>query len=1315
MAKQKKPPASIFGPNFDKPPSVAQPKPKAAPKPKRGPYKIYKPAPKPKAKPAPRPVVPSTGPYLPSSPTPSVKHVAVKAHTRKRPQVVHLRDVTSEQWYGMTPRQRMNVRGPNGKPIGFAGASALTQAHQNLVPGVGPRFELSSESAADRAKREKGAAEREHKLWRQALESESSRIALGLGGLSTKISGNSLPIKWAGQIGESLAGIPMGVYQYYKALGTDAWHAAHGDFRITDSESGKLLKGLVTSPIEDIRHPLARGGYLLSDIAAVGSGGAGLVRGLGVAGRAAAAAEGGLGARAVAGWRAARLPQYAELKANALKLDVPLSRNVLARPFQRGRVAGQNVALEKGGRIPEISVVKEASAASRVGRVLRNEGQINAELGQIPARQAGRALKWETERVSVQGKTFHHTDPARGQAIGIVGIFGDAALEHPLAAAKAFVDTHKQLLRQAQTDLANAKTRSAKKQAQRDIAAQTEILDSAPAALHYLETQPQEFLDAVEANRQLSWAADRELQVRGVLPPDRAHNRLVNIRNFYGEGAAYAKPSVSQTISRGVEPNSLVGQRVIAHDRMNVGTIRSIDPEQDVAWVHFYNRQTGLHGEGHFSLDNLSLASEKGRFELPEGHAGVENPPEGSFFFSTAPKYRRGPSRVKTGAPTGPRPGEFGSGPPSVSAQVSGLGKSKWTGESMKHGFPMVGESVLDHYMGAMRLASLIDTYEALVRAGNPVRTSLDEVGIRSTSTISNELRDEMARVIKSWEDNPPTEKDIIPAKIMDRLHDIFVTDIPEVPVNGKVEGVVWVHPDFIKTFPGGDTGVWGIVKAVNNISRFGQLYLRPAYILNWLGNAIMGAGTMGATEPWHYYQGYMGRKLYGTAVDDLITTMAGESRSESYMSRTGRFRKGQERIAEGWNAVTDLAYRKANIYYWASRHGFYGKNGLLRLAEKDKDGHYVHAQEIRNITNRGRNDAVNFSNLTPFERETLKNIIYFYPWTSRATVWTARFAVEHPVKTAIGLHVGEQGAEETKRLLGPLADWAQQSGMFPVGDASGPTARTVNPASVYTPITFLQTVYALRDLAQGLATGATTHEFARSETPFLQAFAGLAGADLHGRAGGLLGLLQQQPIASLLTRSGVDVPLLTGKPGKTYPGTDPLDVYGPYVTGGLTPRTTRKASIQPKPPSKTPVQKESEKQAHWEKVLGVKMPKVIRQASATHVTYTRLQKEMKDKLGVKKLTEAQLGLLKLAILDREKSKPPDWVRKTLKDWLHSGIPWKVRRANRAIERHLHWDTYNKVSRNVHRHEDAAKARKALKEAKPESQSDWDKAFKTTQ
>lgn len=706
-----------------------------------------------------------------------------------------------------------------------------------------------------------------------------------------------------------------------------------------------------------------------------------------------------------------------------------------------------------------------------------------------------------------------------------------------------------------------------------------------------------------------------------------------------------------------------------------------------------------------------------GSFTAEEAHAlmaereqilNALHGPEGAFPVSTMSQYYKLPRRGISG-----RRGNYGKGDYGVPAPGTPVGmRERFTGVNLKGGLPVTSHAVIDQYLATTKLAGIHDTWEALWEAATPERRSADDIPVRSVRGAPEEMKAQMAETAQEIVEHPD-DPSILP-RMLDRMRGLVVgtdkttwvkearkeVDVGKADPEGRWR---WIDPNYVKDMAPTVTkgGIWDAWDLLNNVGRVGTTYVRPAYLLNAPGNVVMGLIDQGVMAPANMWRGMNAKSIYGEELTSLIDKGSGTGLSHSYAGTTGIGAGLTQKLARFWSVVVDDWYRRSAFIHQAEKAGYYGKEGMQRLFERDHNGDFIHRDDIQVISDTARNSAVHFENLTPKEREQAQRLIFFYPWVSRGSWWTIdRLLLEHPAKAAAILNIGKLGEEDRKRILGALSQWAELSGIFPVGDVEKGRALTISPSSVWTPLTTVQTAAAAQDLVGSLLNlRQPTGEALRSLTPATSLITSLVPG-FGNKATGIPGALEQTAIPILLSRLGVDLPGVP-KSSKTFPETGAAAGWYPYLGGGMIPRETVVEHLHPKT-KKDPVKERNVKLAHWEKMLGRKLPDLVRQASATKLTYDRLRDKKEKELGVKKLTDAQKGLLKLAMLrhDRYGRKvPPDWIELYASDF-KSGDPIRIRKANSTVERLLYWDVYDRFSAKVHALDLRAASRKARARAK---------------
>jgi hypothetical protein len=518
--------------------------------------------------------------------------------------------------------------------------------------------------------------------------------------------------------------------------------------------------------------------------------------------------------------------------------------------------------------------------------------------------------------------------------------------------------------------------------------------------------------------------------------------------------------------------------------------------------------------------------------------------PAGSFYFPLGIARRRG----GLGRFYNPRLSETGVGKPQSYRYAPEL-RRRFTGASLKKGLvpQNVPKAVSESYQRRLTLHSAHDLYETLQKASTATKETATQVPIRATAAISDDLK----RLLTAADEHVDLSEEAR-AQLSAELKRLGEEMFPKEGLLGaNLKGVRWVEKGFVKDLANtSDRNAFTkYADAISNPIRFGTLYLRPAYLLNALGNVGMLA-TEGHLAPQALWDAARAEAKHGTHNVAWIDSMMGSGRALGQAVDQGIFHTLPHKLAEGWNVVTDLHARRAAFLLEARRAGFRTSADIERLRT---DPHL--ASKRNEIAERARTIVGDYENLSPLEANYIRRLIYFYPWLKVATRWTGHQLTEHPVKSALMAQNGRAEARQVSKILSLLPEWARISGLIPLGHGKGDLVRTINPSSINTPASVVQTAVPLAGAAQELAGGHANMGLRDVATPALAALLPDSGAP--GRPGGIPGAVMSTPIPSALRRAGV-----LGPASKTYPEQGLGPAVGPLAAGGLYPRETSRSAL---------------------------------------------------------------------------------------------------------------------------------------------------------
>jgi hypothetical protein len=434
----------------------------------------------------------------------------------------------------------------------------------------------------------------------------------------------------------------------------------------------------------------------------------------------------------------------------------------------------------------------------------------------------------------------------------------------------------------------------------------------------------------------------------------------------------------------------------------------------------------------------IAKAADVLRGETPEPGG---KPEYGGFYLPTQPrgKVKQPPSQVR---------GRF-----SVSAGPYGVPVGRempeltheFTGDALRAGDFRIDATNLasEAYARTVRAATVKNQWNKLWEAASPTKRSEWDIPIRDANEIPDELRTVIAKLDEGY--FTQAEADLLPEDMRDLIRALYPDEKRLAP--DEIKGVRWIDQRLLGDQLG-PVHIPGLgaraAQFVNAPFRFTALYLRPAYILNKLGNQAILIFDQGFLNSGVNIARAMTLKQTDGAVNAaMIRKLVGAGKSRSYVtSSTGRFSRG---VAEFWNRIADRDERVASFLYYADRKGYKTPEDRNRLLTDEAS-----KADLVEITRRSNKALVEFENLLPVEKNYLRHLIFVYPWVSRSAVWSLRAIMEHPAKTALLAEFGKQELENDP-LLDKAPDWFKRIGYIPVGWNHDGTPKVVNPTSVNT------------------------------------------------------------------------------------------------------------------------------------------------------------------------------------------------------------------------------------------------------------------------
>lgn len=408
------------------------------------------------------------------------------------------------------------------------------------------------------------------------------------------------------------------------------------------------------------------------------------------------------------------------------------------------------------------------------------------------------------------------------------------------------------------------------------------------------------------------------------------------------------------------------------------------------------------------------------------------------------PTQRRG----KVKRPPSDRPGYF-----PVKAGPFGIppGRSlpelthEFTGKAIEAGDFRIDATSLatEAYGRTVRAATIRAEHSKLWDSARTTPYGNHSVPIRDVNTIPDKLRETVARLDEG--DFGPSDAELLPSDMRSLIEALYPD--PKKPLKPEeIEHVRYIDARLLgegNAMPHVPGVAAKVGQAVQSPLRFTTLYLRPAYILNKLGNHAMLLFDQGWMAVPNYAKALNMDARYGEEATRTIHELVGSGKSVSYV--TGSSGKVSQAVAEFWNKIADRGERAASFIWYMEHKGYKSKEEVNALLHDP-----ANRPDLVEITRRSNKALVEFDNLLPIEKNFVRHFIFVYPWVSRSAVWSIRAALEHPLKTDALAHLGEQELDSDP-IFKQAPAWFKRVGYIPVGWNGDGTPKIVNPTSVNT------------------------------------------------------------------------------------------------------------------------------------------------------------------------------------------------------------------------------------------------------------------------
>ncbi len=968
-----------------------------------------------------------------------------------------------------------------------------------------------------------------------------------------------IPGKVLGDLETAAVNSPGGIYQ----LGTATAHDTAGALghlpgaspyaKKASQQPSQLLpiaKQTVAGAKQDVTHPLRHPGLTLLDALAVASLGAGSVaRGAAVAGR---IGEGARASEIAAAALRAPKPGVRVLRAGPLEVTKPASRSALARGATRQIDTLRN-------RFPDAHL-PVSSQYTRVGKELARQRTHEYRLHTTPF-----------EELKIAGRKIHPNSP-RGRALRAV------AEGTPI----------EDVVRTAAHDLSQTTNKFTKKQLRREIRI---ALD----ARKYVNNERLPNGDVVprlgdpklqalfEQTKQAALLEDARMAATGQLPADVSAQAIQNPGRIY-KGATYVKPTAARL---GKPSSALEAQRSYVarlQKTFDRSEIRNATAQGIGARMHGDLLPSHLGGRGQSPITQRlggALSVEKDKLARMEAAAAKRIEPTGLVGHEG---FSAGQFHV--GQETKRKPFSVNKQPVIGSTNTVGIPLTPGrlthalTGAAihrggLRHDVPnLVAENALE----SERHAALLRARDFFVQHAqdtpegirNPVPIRLDELKNKSFPEPVKALQDAY-RAGGSLDKNQTSllglSYDALRQKVFPSAEDIGFPQVTAADVPA-VKGVKWIDERLLgglnKPRPlatalqyKGLRHAAGFADAVNNATKLGILYLKPAYAVpNMVGNLFLNFTQQGVYAPVNIGRAITLERKIGAPDVRFMDRLMGQGISSVLASSEGRsiIQRATTAGSNFWSRPVDEPFRRASFLFEARKAGF-GDAAKLKSLLHDEG----HADELRSVLDRATQAIIDYGDLNPVEQDIIRRVIFFYPWLKGSTKYAGHYLSSHPQQAAVLGRLGEQGKAAQEAQLGPVPPFAE--GLFKVGERNGmPLVSNPTAAGI------LGQSADLAAIAQGVLSGNVPRgrELSSLLTPFFGAGqTALSGYDTFtGRPVQpnlrtfLHELTAGQPIPTLISRLRHD------QSQRMFPLTN-RDALLQFLFGGLAARPVNPAKLR--------------------------------------------------------------------------------------------------------------------------------------------------------
>ena len=916
------------------------------------------------------------------------------------------------------------------------------------------------------------------------------------------------------QVTQSLAYSPYGAFVAEESLRKDAFDAAKGDYSFKRSRD--MAKAIAIQTKNDFAHPLQNPGYLFLDVFGIASSGAG------VAARGAAALRAGSAARLVA-------KEGISLTDRQLIDSLSLRPSVVGQ-IQRGHVARAVISGAIHRPLPGIFQLGPEGAQET--RLLSENALLRAPQRWYYNNLNRKLLTGERTRFDQWSRSILGPEKSMGRG----------------ARARARIEGH--VLKGPALDLAYAANASWSTASVFQKFSPKAFKGMTPGEEMAILIKSTDHFDPLNAWRDFS----KKMLQHGIGDAE-AHNANLALYDLAEEALRNPRPKFLETLR--------LAEQVSNQQQLLKMEFLGLDPAVAEARVAHVGKileevkKSTSKAEAIFAIEKV--------LDDPFIKRGIDE----SFYYPTV--------RPRNALPLENLPGLARSSGSKAGIPLPDLHRRhpelhhRFEAKVMQAGDMMIDVSKIigGAYSRVARSLSVMEDWRRLHVLSVEKLSDVPEwerpymIRIRDVKGVPDELKDLVSRA-QSGQFLEATDAELLGNE---RFQDLQRYLFPK-EEDAVIEGVRYVNKNYqaeLSRFPSEPPHAVKILSAIQDPLRVTTLYAKPSYMLNMLGNTGMMLFQSFFT-PKRMVDSLRARKNLGEKVVARIDELVGEGKALSFtpedkvmgVGKLGRdFHRFTQGLAHGWSIFVDRWMRRAAFLEEAQKLGYKTSEDFEKLFNlKDP----ASKKNLYQVSERANKAMVQFDNLTEFEKNTMRHLVFVYPWVSRSAVWGLKTMMDHPLKTWTAAELGRIGEDKAAEFFSngevddfekwAAPDWFKRTGYMPVARMGDGSPVVLNPGSVWSFATMNELYTQGRGMAPGGDPFVSALDMAGPGVEFLVHAA--TNQDQFGDPydkGPLIG----SALDTLVGLPQVRVATGGGKKIKPLPGM--MNQYGSLVLGGLWPK----------------------------------------------------------------------------------------------------------------------------------------------------------------